>query len=129
MTALVIDTSAILAIALGEPKAAACAAAAHAASTRIVSAGTLAEILIVAGRAGVTPEVSALLDRLAPEIAPVDAAAARRAAAAYARFGKGLHPARLNYGDCFAYAEAAHRGLPLLFVGDDFARTDAAPAI
>ena len=55
----------------------------------------------------------------------VDIAAAR---AAYFRFGKGFHPARLNFADCFSYALAKSRDLPLLFKGDDFARTDIVPA-
>ena len=54
---------------------------------------------------------------------------ARLAIEAFAAFGKGLHPARLNYGDCFAYALAKERGEPLLFKGSDFARTDIVAAI
>jgi ribonuclease VapC len=64
------------------------------------------------------------------EIVSVSVSQARLAAEAYARFGKGRgHPARLNYGDCFAYALAKERGEPLLFKGSDFARTDIAAAI
>ncbi len=51
-------------------------------------------------------------------------AAAQRIAHAYAKWGKGVHPAALNFGDCFAYEVAKDRGCPLLYVGDDFAKTD-----
>lgn len=66
----------------------------------------------------------ALLDTLDLDIIPVDAAFAASVADAYDRFGRGVHPAGLNFGDCFAYALAKTRGAPLLFVGDDFAQTD-----
>ena len=64
--------------------------------------------------------MAALIDRLRIKIIPVTAMSAKRAAAAYARWGKGVHPARLNFGDCFAYELAAARSAPLLFVGRDF---------
>jgi len=67
-------------------------------------------------------------DRHRP-IGPVGAPAAHAAADAHDRWGRSMHPAGLNFGDCFAYALAKARGWPLLFVGDDFARTDLAPAI
>lgn len=63
------------------------------------------------------------------EIAPVTAEQARLARQAYRRFGKGRHPAALNLGDCFAYALAVAEGEPLLFKGEDFARTDLQPAL
>ena len=62
------------------------------------------------------------------EIVPVSLTQARLAAEAFTRFGRGRHPARLNYGDCFAYALARDRNEPLLFKGDDVARTDVQPA-
>jgi ribonuclease VapC len=58
------------------------------------------------------------------DVAPVPADARRAAVDAFDRFGKGRHPAALNFGDCFAYACAKHGGFPLLYKGDDFARTD-----
>ena len=64
----------------------------------------------------------------AVEIVPVTASQAELARAAYRRFGRGNHPAKLNFGDCFAYALAKERGEPLLFKGDDFVRTDIAAA-
>ena len=65
-----------------------------------------------------------LLAALEMEIVPVDAPLAERAFEAWLRFGKGRHPAALNFGDCFSYALAAIRGEPLLFKGEDFSRTD-----
>jgi len=65
-----------------------------------------------------------LLYRARVEIVPVDEDQAQIARSAWRRFGKGRHPAALNYGDCFAYALAKSRSAPLLFVGDDFAQTD-----
>ncbi|MPZ59075.1 MAG: PIN domain-containing protein [Rhizobiales bacterium] len=63
------------------------------------------------------------------EVVPVDLAQARIAADAFTRYGRGQHPARLNYGDCFAYALAASRGVPLLYKGTDFGKTDIASAL
>jgi ribonuclease VapC len=65
-----------------------------------------------------------LLYRASIEVAPVDQDQAEIARQAWQRYGKGRHPAGLNYGDCFAYALATQRRLPLLFRGDDFAQTD-----
>lgn len=67
-----------------------------------------------------------LLDGLGFEIVPVTPAAARRVARAYASWGKGVHPAALNFGDCFAYEVAKAQGCRLLYVGEDFRRTDVA---
>jgi ribonuclease VapC len=73
--------------------------------------------------------VDLLLDRVEAEIVPVGVETARRARRAHAGFGKGNHPARLNFGDCFAYALAMELDEALLFKGDDFARTDVRPAV
>ena len=89
-----------------------------------MSAGTIAETLIVAGRRNVAAEALHLLDGLGVEIVAVSSASARRIADVYARWGKGVHSAGLNFGDCFAYELARERACPLLFVGDDFSRTD-----
>jgi ribonuclease VapC len=61
-------------------------------------------------------------------LVPITAVEAAAALAAHARYGKGRHPARLNLGDCFAYACARVHGVPLLYVGDDFPQTDIRPA-
>jgi len=125
---IVVDTSALMAIALGEPGGDACSLALEQEQSCLISAVTLAEVLIVAERRGVEADIVALVDGLGLEVVPVTAASGRAAAAAYRRYGKGLHPAGLNFGDCFAYALAREQGCPLLFVGEDFARTDVGRA-
>ncbi|MCH8489685.1 MAG: type II toxin-antitoxin system VapC family toxin [Oceanicaulis sp.] len=126
---IAVDTSALMALLLGEAAADAIADALETADTLIISAGTVAEALIVAERRGLGQEMRALIDGLGMEVAPVNAAAAAAIAQAYKRWGKGVHPAALNFGDCFAYALASDRRVPLLFTGDDFARTDLDAAL
>ncbi len=126
---IVVDTSALMAIVLDEPEADRCEAAILAASGVLISAGTLAEALIVAGGRSVATEMKRLVEDIGMEVMPVTAATADRVADAYARWGKGIHPARLNLGDCFAYALATERACPLLFIGNDFTRTDVANAL
>jgi ribonuclease VapC len=121
---IVIDTSALVAIALNEPMAGACREVLENASALQMSAGTLAETLIVAGRRGLSTAMAETVGAFGITIAPVGEADARRAADAYAKWGKGVHPAGLNLGDCFAYALAQERNCPLLYVGEDFAKTD-----
>ena len=121
---IAVDTSALMAIVLDEPEAARCIAALSVADDLLISAGTVAEALIVAGRRGVGEPMERLLDGLGFEVVSVTRASARRIAEAYARWGKGVHPAGLNFGDCFAYEVAREHECPLLFVGDDFSRTD-----
>ena len=124
---MVIDSSAIVAVLLSEKNAAQIAQAIEAASQRLLSAANLLEASIVIesrkGEAG-GRELDLLLYRAAIEIVAVDQDQAETARIAWRRFGKGRHPAGLNYGDCFAYALAKSRGLPLLFQGDDFSQTD-----
>ncbi|WP_448191656.1 type II toxin-antitoxin system VapC family toxin [Azospirillum sp. sgz301742] len=126
---MVVDTSALMAIILDEPEAEECMACLEAAETLVMSAGTLAEALIVAERCNVRAEMERLVSGLGLDIVTVTLAAARQVADAYARWGKGVHPASLNYGDCFAYALAHERNIPLLYVGDDFSRTDVGTAL
>jgi ribonuclease VapC len=121
---IVVDTSALMAIVVREPEAAACINALAAETDALVSAGTLAESLIVAGRRHVADEMARLINDLDLEIVTVTPASARRIAQAYDRWGKGVHPAGLNFGDCFAYELAKGQSCPLLFVGDDFSKTD-----
>ncbi len=111
---IAVDTSALMAVVLGESAADACIAALGREVDLVISAGTVAEALIVAARRNVGDEIGRLIDGLGFEIAPVTYAAARRMADAYARWGKGVHPAGLNFGDCFAYALAKQRNCPLL---------------
>jgi ribonuclease VapC len=89
-----------------------------------LSAGAVAEALIVAGRRNVGEETAGLVEDLGLTVAPVSVATARRVAEAYSLWGKGIHPAGLNFGDCFSYVVARDHACPLLYVGEDFARTD-----
>lgn len=128
---MIVDTSALLAVVLGEADAEAHLATMARAESLALSAATLTEALIVVearqGREAAT-DLVALLAELEAEIVSVDEAQAELAAAAWRRFGRGRHPAQLNYGDTFSYALAATRGEPLLFKGRDFTATDVAQA-
>jgi ribonuclease VapC len=127
---MAVDTSALMAILLDEPQSDACIAALEAEDDIFISAGTVAEALIVAARRNVGAEMTSIIDGLGFEVVPVTAAAARRIADAYARWGKGMvRKGALNFGDCFAYEIAKERGRRLLFIGDDFLRTDIESAL
>jgi ribonuclease VapC len=126
---IAVDTSALMAILLNEPEANACVSALASEDDLLISAGTMAEALIVAARRNVGQEMGRLIDELGFEIVSVTPASARRIAQAYERWGKGVHPAALNFGDCFAYEIAKEHGCRLLYVGDDFAQTDVQAAL
>ena len=126
---IAIDTSAIMAIVLDEPEADACIAALETEDELIISAGTMAEVLVVADRRNVGNEVRQMIDGLGCDIVTVTSAIAHGVAEAYSKWGKGVHPAGLNFGDCFAYQLARDRNCPLLFVGDNFTKTDVVRAI
>lgn len=121
---IVVDTSALMAIVLNEPEADACAAALETEDGLLISAGTVAEALIVAARRNVGEEMERLIEGLGFEVASVTMASARRIAQVYEQWGKGLHPASLNFGDCFAYEVAKEYACRLLYVGEDFQKTD-----
>jgi ribonuclease VapC len=121
---IAVDTSALMAIVLNEPEADACVAALEADDDLLISAGTVAEALIVAVRRNVGEEMERLIDGLGFEVVSVTPASARRIAHAYESWGRGVHPAALNFADCFAYEVAKERGCRLLFVGAAFAQTD-----
>jgi ribonuclease VapC len=124
---MVIDTSAIVAIALNEPDAKELEVRIADDPVRLISAAIVLEATIVLesrlGDAG-GREFDLWLLKIGAEIVPVDAEQADAARRAWRRYGKGRHPAALNYGDCFSYALAVTRGEPLLFKGDDFVKTD-----
>lgn len=120
---IAVDTSALMAVLLDEPTAGGCTEI-LANERCTVSAATLAEALIVADRRGLRSEMTDLIDGLDLKVVSVSAATARRVADAYARWGKGVHPSALNFGDCFAYDLARTNDCPLLYVGLDFGRTD-----
>lgn len=130
---MVVDTSAIFAIILGEPEREAFGQAIEAAPRRLISAATAVEcVAVMASRRPDSDPLTAIglvLGDLAVEVVPMDVAQWRAAADALIRYGKGRHPARLNLGDSFAYALAKVTGEPLLFKGDDFALTDIAAAL
>lgn len=121
---IVVDTSALMAILLNEPDAERCITVLEGSGEVAISAGTLAEALIVAGRRRIGGEMSALVEGLGFDVVPLSGAGAAKVAEAYGRWGKGAHAASLNFGDCFAYALARELGRPLLFVGEDFVATD-----
>lgn len=126
---IAIDTSALMAIVLSEPEADACIHALEVEDRVLISAGTLAEVLIVAARRNIAEDLAGLIERLGFEVVSVTAASARRICHVYQLWGKGVHPAGLNYGDCFAYDVAKTNGCPLLYVGGDFAKTDIPGAL
>jgi ribonuclease VapC len=126
---IAVDTSALMAILLDEPMAEACIAALEAADRLLISAGTVAEALIVAGRRNLGEDMADLITGLDFEVVSLTARSARRVATVYDRWGKGIHPAALNLGDCFAYTAAAERDCPLLYVGSDFSQTDIRSAL
>jgi ribonuclease VapC len=121
---IAVDTSALMAIILNDPEADRCIAALEAEDDLLISAGTVAEALIVGARRNVGEEMERLIDGLGFEIVTVTPVSARRIAQAYGKWGKGVHPAALNFGDCFAYEVAKEHGCRLLHVGTDFGRTD-----
>jgi ribonuclease VapC len=125
---MVIDSSALVAIILEEPDAARLTRAIADGYAPVVGAPTLVEatavLLARLGRPG-DAVLDALLQRLRIRVVPMTLGAAEAARRAYARYGKGVgDPGVLNFGDCLSYGVAVDRGVPLLFKGDDFSRTD-----
>ena len=124
---MVIDTSAIIACLLDEPERASLVAAMERDPVKLISVVGVVEaslVLIGRKRAGGLRDLEAFLDDGEIERISVDVRQAEAAVEAFRRFGRGRHRARLNIGDCFAYALAKTTGEPLLFKGEDFARTD-----
>jgi ribonuclease VapC len=129
---VIVDSSALVAILLGEADAPRLGRLLTDADRPLIAAPTLVEAgIVVESRGGpaMSDRLDALIRESDTEVVPFTAEHARLAREAWRRFGKGNHPAALNLGDCFAYALAQDRGEPLLFKGDDFARTDVKPAI
>ncbi len=124
---MVIDTSAVMAILTAEPEADRLVAAVEADPTRLVSVATVVEAsLVLLGRYGDAgdAQLDRLLHTIGADVVPVGEEQVTLARDAALRFGRGRHPAALNFGDCFSYALSVARGEPLLFLGDDFAQTD-----
>lgn len=128
---IAVDTSALVAVVLGEEDAERYLAELQRRAARL-SAVSLAEAtIIVEARQGpdAARDLQILVDATIDAVVPVDADHAWTAVATWRRFGKGRHPAGLNFGDCFAYAVARLAGIPLLYKGRDFGQTDVAAAI
>ncbi len=124
---MVIDTSALLAILLGEPERGAFLKLLSESETRLLSAANALETaIVVETRRGVAAggELDLFLQRTKIEIVAVDVEQVAIARLAWRKFGKGRHPARLNFGDCFAYALTKMSSEPLLATGTDFRQTD-----
>jgi ribonuclease VapC len=130
---IAVDTSAIIAILRLEPEAAPFVKRMEEAAAVCMSAVSLQEAsMVLAGNRGdavAWSELDRVIRDMELEIIPHNAELARIAREAFLRFGKGRHPAQLNCGDCASYALAKGRGVPLLFKGVDFARTDIVPAL
>lgn len=125
---IVVDTSALIAIALSEAEKDRCKRTLFEADRVLISAATVTETLIVARGRNCEGPIRAMFDRFGLEIEPLTDRRARAAADAYGRYGKGWHAASLNLGDSFPYALAIEHECPLLFVGNDFSLTDVAVA-
>jgi len=125
--AIVLDTSALVALLLQEPEAEQIAEIlASATELRIAAPNWLESAIVITIRRGDSGylQFQQMFQRLNIEIVPSDAMNGKIAFQAWRRYGKGRHPAGLNYGDCFAYALARQRSEPLLFKGEDFSMTD-----
>ncbi len=129
---MVIDTSALLAILQNEPERRLFNETIEGAESRLLSIGNFVETSIVIesrhGAEGLR-DLDLFLERAGVQFVAIDIEQGKAARRAFNRFGKGRHPAGLNYGDCFAYALASVRGEPLLFKGGDFSKSDITPAV
>ena len=124
---MVIDTSAVIAILFGEGDAERYSTAIDIDPTRLMSAASVLEACLVVerelGEEG-NRELDFLLLKIGIETIAFNEEQLQLARHAFRQYGKGRHPARLNFGDCFGYALSRTSGEPLLFKGDDFAKTD-----
>ena len=129
---MIVDASALLAVLLDEPEARDFVVAIGTAERVAMSAVNYLEVAIRIDRRDsilLAQKFDAFMALSAIEVLPVSLSQTRLARLAHAEFGKGRHPARLNLGDCFAYALAKETGLPLLFKGEDFVHTDIRAAV
>lgn len=127
---IAVDTSALVAVVLGEPDAEAMLRILRGGRAALSAANLLEAAIVVEARQGLDAgrDLRALVAGAIDEVVAVDEAASLAAVAAWRRFGKGRHPAGLNFGDCFAYTLATTRDVPLLYKGDAFAQTDVRAA-
>jgi ribonuclease VapC len=129
---MVLDTSAIVAVLCAEPEREDFMDAMTADPVLLLSVATWYEASVVMAAKKGTPRAAGLVDDLVEslqiDVVPLDLEAAAAARAAYFRFGRGYHPAELNFADCFSYCLAKAQNQPLLFKGEDFLKTDVVPA-
>lgn len=125
---IVVDTSALIAIIKNEPSAADCQTILLNSHLSRISAATVTA-RIVCLRQNRQADLEDLFMAANLNVIDLTPSRAEHAASAYARWGKGFHPAALNFGDCFSYALANELDCPLLFIGNDFARTDIRSAL
>ncbi|MST50288.1 type II toxin-antitoxin system VapC family toxin [Mobiluncus porci] len=128
---MIVDTSALICVLMNEEEADSFARKMSESSIVMISAATVAEFLQVAQRKysannyeKARRDAWGLLDEFGIEVLPFDSETAKHAGKAFARYGKGNHPAKLNFGDCLTYAAVKQCGEPLLFKGSDFDKTD-----
>lgn len=123
---IAVDTSALVAVVLGEADAERSLDALRTNTTRLSVVSLVEAQIVVEARQGpdAARDLQLLVDATVDEVASVDETQAALALGAWRRFGKGRHPAGLNFGDCFTYAVAALDDLPLLYCGEDFTQTD-----
>lgn len=125
MSVVAVDTSALIAFTKVKPEAEAVRAVLMRTQERLISAGSVLELgIVLASRTGALTTLNDVIATARLTVCPVEPADAHTAIAAWHRFGRGNHPARLNYGDCFSYALAKRHGISLLAIGEDFSRTD-----
>lgn len=128
---IVVETSAIIAILLGEPERGRLMSRLFQEREKVTPVTSLLEATMVGSRAFPDPRgpLEDLLRQTAISLVPIDEAHAAAAQQAFLTYGKGRHRARLNFGDCFSYAVAKLADAPLLFVGTDFSETDIRSAL
>lgn len=129
---MILDSSALLALIFREPAARQIVARMSEAEFLAIGAPALVETgIVLAAKLGEPSRtiLSRLIEDLDLIVVPFSAAHGREAREAFLRFGRGRHPAALNYGDCLTYAIAKLAGQPLLFVGEDFGQTDLSVAL
>lgn len=126
---IVVDGSALFAVMLGEEEGSRCERAIRDGGELLISAASLTEILVVATRKGILPRVRAFVESLDLKVVPLTHERALAAGKAFEHWGHRQHRAGLNYGDTFSYALAMELACPLLYIGDDFAKTDVQSAL
>ena len=128
---IVVDSSALVAIVFNEPDAGRLLAPLRENHAAITTASLVEASIVVEARHGLDGgrDLDRLIELRINTFIDVDRAVARAAVSAWRRFGKGRHPASLDFGDCFSYAAASLTASPLLFIGNHFAQTDIASVL